>query len=166
MSPPQRGSAPRQGAPKNPLSGDSGNLQNTGSRGEKHGRQSAARVNDGHGRGAGSPAVGFDSSDFAGPPVGDKIKLSQGLRLYRENDLGGVVDDRGAGAYSGPIGQILGALDGETEATLPAIGGGLLALLGARIGRHVRFRPSDLERFIDELACAVGTSARSIDHGD
>lgn len=59
------------------------------------------------------------------------------LRPYRKGDIGGFIDPPDDRVIRGPVGEWLTAIEPETEASLPSLGAGLLAGLGAFMGRGV-----------------------------
>lgn len=84
-----------------------------------------------------------------GPDVGrwieDGIEIPLDRRLYRSADLFGATPRMKAAIFNGKIGEILGVLDGATEAPLATIAANLIPMLGIMLGRQTRFQHGDLD---------------------
>lgn len=66
--------------------------------------------------------------------------LPEHLRPYRKGDIGGFIDPPDERIMRGPIGDWLTLIEPETEASLASLGAGLIAALGAFIGRRLKLQ--------------------------
>lgn len=87
--------------------------------------------------------------------------LPDGLRLYRDGDLGGYVEPPASAVHCGPIGEWMTAIEPETETSLAALGAGALAALGAWLGRQVNMKVGRITHRTNLFAVVVGPSSYS-----
>jgi len=89
------------------------------------------------------------------------IELPVGLRLYRKGDLQGETPELEPAVFGGGlVGEVLKLHVDATEASIPAIGGSLLPMLGAWIGRNVVCRVSPkVQHPAVVFSALVGTTA-------
>jgi len=94
----------------------------------------------------------------------DDIELPVGLRLYRKGDLVGATPELDDAVFTGLVGEVLKLHVDATEASIPAIGGALLPMLGAWLGRGVLCRVGDEEDGTDfppvVFTALVGTTSK------
>ena len=98
--------------------------------------------------------ISFDSE----PAASDALSLPPGLAIYQEGDLGGGIAPVPAAVLDGPIGEYLTLIEHETEASREALGAGLIAALGARLGRTVRLRHGNITQPPNIFVAVVGPS--------
>lgn len=77
-------------------------------------------------------------------------------RPYKQGDIGGHISPPADVIYRGPIGEWLEAVEPETEATIPSLGAGLLAGLGAYMGRGIRLKVGRIHHTPNIFAVQVG----------
>jgi hypothetical protein len=87
--------------------------------------------------------------------VEDGFTLPIGRRLYREGDMIGEAPKLGDAVFYGNIGEVLRIYEGASEAPTPSIGSVLIPVLGATIGRGVRFQHGDVEHSANMFWCLV-----------
>ncbi len=86
-------------------------------------------------------------------------ELPLGLRLYRKGDLGGHISPPSDKVLIGPIGEWLSLVVPETESSLAAIGGGVLAALGSWLGPNIRMDVGNITHKTNLLVVVVGPSS-------
>jgi hypothetical protein len=89
-------------------------------------------------------------------PERNGYPLPSDRRPYQHGDIGGHVDPPADTIYRGPIGEWLQAIEPETEATIPSLGAGLLAGLGAYMGRGIRLKVGRIYHTPNIFAVQVG----------
>lgn len=77
-------------------------------------------------------------------------------RAYRKGDIGGHIEALDDIIYRGPIGDWLEAVEPETEATVPSLGAGLLAGLGAYMGRGIKLKVGRMYHTPNIFAVQIG----------
>jgi Bifunctional DNA primase/polymerase, N-terminal len=85
----------------------------------------------------------------------DGIELPIDRRLYREGDMIGEAPKLSDHVFYGNVGSILRVYEGASEAPIPSIGSVLLPILGATLGRGVRFIHGDVEHPTNMFWCLV-----------
>ena len=86
-------------------------------------------------------------------------QLPDHLAVYKPGDIGGTIPNPHDDIYLGPIGQWLQTVEPETEASTASLGGGILAGLGARLGRHVTLQVGRILHRPNLLVIQVGYTA-------
>lgn len=75
---------------------------------------------------------------------------------YRKGDIGGHIDPPGDAALRGPVGEWLALIEPQTEAALSSLGAGLLAGLGAYLGRSYQLKVGRITHTPNIFAVQVG----------
>lgn len=78
------------------------------------------------------------------------------LRAYVRGDIGGFIDPPGDVTLRGPLGEWLAAIEPETEASVASLGAGIIAALGAFMGRGIRLRVGRITHTPNIFAVQVG----------
>lgn len=83
------------------------------------------------------------------------------LRYYQPGDIGGHIPDPDQRTRIGPIGEWVNRIEPETEASTASLGAGILAALGAWLGRDVTLRIGRIEHRPNILAVQVGYTGKA-----
>ena len=92
---------------------------------------------------------------------GEAVPLPDHLRLYQPGDLGGFIPPISDNIIHGPIGEWLTRIEPETEAAIEALGAGVLAALGARLGPQVGLNVGRIRHRTNLLTAIVGPSGKA-----
>jgi hypothetical protein len=107
---------------------------------------------------AGEYSTEYDVT-FGEVPLNDV--LPDHLRPYKLGDLGGFIPRISDNVFQGPIGEWLLSVEPETEAAVEALGVGVLAGLGARLGPQGGLKVGRLRHRTNLLTAIVGPSGKA-----
>lgn len=89
-------------------------------------------------------------------PERNGYPLPVNVRPYRQGDIGGFIDPPDERVLRGPIGDWLALIEPETEASLASLGAGLIAALGAFMGRGIQLQVGRITHTPNIFAVQVG----------
>ena len=81
------------------------------------------------------------------------------LRAYARGDIGGHIEPPADIVIQGPIGEWIKTVEPETEATMASLGAGLIAGLGAYMGRDIKLKVGRITHMANLFVVQVGPTS-------
>jgi hypothetical protein len=92
-------------------------------------------------------------------PQQNGYPLPPDLRAYQHGDIGGHIETPADIVIQGPIGEWIKTVEPETEATMASLGAGLIAGLGAYMGRDIKLKVGRITHMGNLFVVQVGPTS-------